>query len=60
MSQPFLSIVIPAFNEETRISGTLYQVIEYLAAQDYEWEVVVADDGSQDHTAQLVGRVIVE
>lgn len=60
MPQPFLSIVIPAFNEEPRISGTLSQVIEYLAGQDYGWEIVVADDGSRDHTAQLVGRVIVE
>ena len=60
MPQPYLSIVIPAYNEAARISGTLFQVIEYLEAQDYEWEVVVADDGSQDQTAQLVGRVIVD
>ena len=60
MPQPFLSVVIPAFNEEPRISGTLSQVIEYLAGQDYGWEIVVADDGSRDHTAQLVGRVIAE
>ena len=60
MPQPFLSVVIPAFNEETRISETLFRVIEYLTAQNYQWEIVVADDGSQDHTAQLVGRVIVE
>ncbi|NQW22054.1 MAG: glycosyltransferase family 2 protein [SAR202 cluster bacterium] len=60
MPQPFLSVVIPAFNEELRISDTLSQVVEYLTAQDYEWEVVVADDGSQDHTARLIGQVIVE
>jgi len=60
LPQPFLSVVIPAFNEELRISDTLSQVVEYLTAQDYEWEVVVADDGSQDHTARLIGQVIVE
>ena len=60
MAETFLSVVIPAFNEEPRIAETLAKVTEYLAAQDYEWEVVVADDGSTDHTAQLVGRVIVE
>lgn len=60
MPQPFLSVVIPAFNEESRISDTLSQVVDYLKAQDYEWEVVVADDGSQDHTARLIGQVIVE
>ena len=60
MPQPFLSVVIPTFNEEARIPGTLGRVIEYLAGQDYQWEVVVADDGSTDQTAQLVGRVIAE
>ena len=60
MPQPFLSVVIPTFNEEARIAGTLSRVIEYLSGQDYQWEVVVADDGSTDHTSELVGRTIVE
>ena len=60
MPKPFLSVVIPTFNEEARIAGTLDSVIEYLVSRDYQWEVVVADDGSTDRTAQLVGRVIVE
>ncbi|MEE8465174.1 MAG: dolichyl-phosphate beta-glucosyltransferase [Dehalococcoidia bacterium] len=60
MPQPFLSIVIPAFNEEARISDTLSQVVEYLSARDYAWEIVVADDGSQDRTADLVDRVAME
>ena len=59
MPQPFLSIVIPTFNEEARISGTLSRVIEYLTTQDYQWEIVVADDGSIDHTIRLVGLEIV-
>ena len=58
--EPFLSVVIPAFNEELRITETLAIVTKYLAAQDYEWEVIVAHDGSTDHTALLVGQVIVE
>ncbi len=60
MPKTFLSVVIPTFNEEARIAGTLDSVIEYLVSRDYPWEIVVADDGSTDHTAQLVGRVIVE
>ena len=55
MSQPFLSVVIPTFNEEFRICGTISRVIEYLSAQDYPWEIVVADDGSVDQTTRLVG-----
>ena len=60
MPKTYLSVVIPTFNEEARIAGTLDSVIEYLVSRDYPWEIVVADDGSTDHTAQLVGRVIVE
>ena len=60
MPQLFLSVVIPAFNEEQRISDTLSQVVEYLTAQSYGWEVVVADDGSRDHTAQLVDQVTMD
>ena len=54
MVQPFLSIVIPAYNEEMRIAQTLDTVVKYVVGQDYSWEVIVADDGSQDGTASLV------
>ncbi len=56
MTQPFLSVVIPAYNEEARIEHTLEQVHAYLSLQDYTWEVLVADDGSFDSTAQLVAN----
>ena len=51
---PYLSIIIPAYNEEQRILSTLQQVTAYLAAQDYSWTVLVADDGSNDDTAAVV------
>ena len=57
MPQVYLSVVIPAYNEEPRIGSTLERVIEYLGECSYTWEVVVADDGSTDATAQLVGQV---
>ncbi len=60
MPEPFLSVVIPAFNEESRISHTLSQVVDYLTARDYTWEIVVADDGSRDATAGLVDQVIID
>jgi len=59
LSQLFLSVVIPTFNEEARIADSLSKVIEYLQGQDYSWEVVVADDGSTDRTVGLVGQAIV-
>ena len=50
---PYLSVVIPAYNEEMRIAATIRQVVSYLNKQDYGWEIVVADDGSGDATARL-------
>ena len=49
-----LSIVIPAYNEEERIRGTLERIGEYLAGRDYEAEVIVVSDGSRDRTADIV------
>ncbi len=57
MAQPRLSIIIPAFNEEARIRSTLDQVITFLGTRPYSWEIVVADDGSTDATASLVGEL---
>lgn len=48
---PSLSIIIPAYNEETRLPTTLRTVIEYLASRDWSFcEVIVVDDGSKDGT----------
>jgi dolichyl-phosphate beta-glucosyltransferase len=51
---PHLSVIIPAFNEEKRLPRTLDDVLAYLQAQSYDWEVVVVDDGSTDDTARVV------
>ena len=58
MDQVFLSVIIPAFDEESRITSTLEEVIGYLSAQPYSWEVVVADDGSTDGTGRLVSDLV--
>lgn len=50
---PYLSIVIPAYNEEHRITESLKTLGEYLEAKDYTYEVVVADDGSSDRTVEI-------
>jgi glycosyltransferase involved in cell wall biosynthesis len=56
MTKPFLSVVIPAYNEEHRILSTLEGLDEYLLKQPYTWEVVVADDGSTDQTTKVVKK----
>jgi dolichyl-phosphate beta-glucosyltransferase len=51
---PFLSIVIPAYNEAGRIEATLRRVQEYVRRQPYTTEILVADDGSTDRTPDIV------
>ncbi len=46
----YLSIVIPAYNEEQRIGTTLEKIRDFLAEQPYRAEIIVADDGSRDRT----------
>jgi dolichyl-phosphate beta-glucosyltransferase len=53
LSQPFLSIVIPAYNEERRLPTTLEQVFAFLAEQIYSAEVLVVENGSADRTFQI-------
>ncbi len=50
----FLSIVIPAYNEEKRLPGTLQKIDEFLSKQDYSAEVLVVENGSTDRTAEIV------
>ncbi|MEK6222416.1 MAG: glycosyltransferase family 2 protein, partial [Chloroflexota bacterium] len=47
---PYLSIVIPAYNEEKRLLDTLQKVAAFLNDQDYEAEVIIVENGSSDAT----------
>lgn len=51
---PFLSLVIPAYNEEARLPETLPVAIDFLRQTDWDWEVRVVDDGSEDGTREVV------
>ena len=51
-----LSIVIPAYNEERRLTPTLEGWRTWLGTFDGDAEVIVSDDGSTDGTAALVER----
>lgn len=52
----FLSIVIPAFNEETRIGATLQAIDSFVASQAYAVEVIIVNDGSRDRTSDIVNE----
>jgi dolichyl-phosphate beta-glucosyltransferase len=51
--QPFLSVVIPSYNEEQRLVPTLKRIEEYLAAQSYDAEILVVDNASSDRTSEV-------
>ena len=56
---PDLSIVIPAYNEESRLEATVRDVVDYCRNGSRSFEVIVVDDGSHDGTT-LIGRLLVE
>jgi glycosyltransferase involved in cell wall biosynthesis len=52
-----ISIIIPAYNEEKRLPGTLETVRKYIDTSGWEFaEILVVDDGSQDGTAEAARR----
>src|ERR1700757_2313541 len=52
--EPTYSIVIPAYNESTRLAASLKKVLAYVHAQGWDAEVIVVNDGSRDNTAEIV------
>jgi dolichyl-phosphate beta-glucosyltransferase len=51
---PYLSIVIPAYNEQERIIATIGAIASHVSDLGFEWELLIADDGSTDNTIKLV------
>jgi glycosyltransferase involved in cell wall biosynthesis len=48
-----LSVIIPAFNEESRLPLCLEKTLEFLSGQDYQFEIIVVNDGSTDNTSSI-------
>lgn len=55
---PSLSLVIPAYNEATRISDTIREAIAWLTDQPFATELIVVDDGSDDATVDRAERAL--
>lgn len=53
MNSLFLSIIIPAYNEEKRLPRTLGQIFTFLENQSYSSEVILVENGSSDRTLEL-------
>lgn len=56
--KPYLSVIIPAYNEAKNLPLTLISVNEILSRVDYSYEVIVVNDGSKDATAEAVLRLV--
>lgn len=52
--KPYLSVILPTYNEEARIVPSLESRHKYLEAQDYAYELIIVNDGSTDKTKELV------
>ena len=50
----YLSVIIPAYNEKARIKNTLLEIDKFLTTPDYNYEIIVVDDGSRDGMVKLV------
>lgn len=50
----FLSVIIPAYNEEKCLPTTLLAIDKYLSEQNYPYEILVVNDGSKDNTVDIV------
>jgi glycosyltransferase involved in cell wall biosynthesis len=57
-SKPFLSIVVPAYNEAKRLGDSLAKINAYLVSAGIDAEIVVVDDGSKDRTAELAAKAL--
>lgn len=57
VEKPFLSLVVPAYNEAKRLPATVAAVTEAMASWDFLCELVLVDDGSRDGTGELIAQL---
>lgn len=55
--KPELSIVIPAYNESSRLAKPLRKIIDFVMSSKLNAEIIVVDDGSSDDTAKVAESV---
>lgn len=53
-NQPFLSVIIPMYNEEANVASTITRVEDILKRHGRSYEIIPVNDGSTDHTLQVL------
>ena len=55
LNKPFISVLLPCYNEEAILPGNLTTVIQYLEEKSnkYDWEILIINDGSKDKTGDI-------
>jgi len=60
MESVYLSVIIPAFNEQKRIQNTLVQIMAFLRERPYGSEILLIDDGSTDQTLAVASEALAD
>ncbi len=55
-----ISVIIPAYNEEKNIVNTLKETVEVFKNLDYDFELIVVNDGSKDKTYNIAKKYVEE
>jgi len=56
----YLSVIIPAYNEEKRLPKTLEEIDKYLSKQNYDYEILAVNDGSKDKTVEVAKSLLLK
>lgn len=58
-TKPFVSIVLPCYNEEAILQNNINTIITYLESKDqiYKWEILIINDGSKDETGSIANEL---
>jgi dolichyl-phosphate beta-glucosyltransferase len=54
----YLSIIVPAYNEEKNLAKNVLKFNDYLAGQSYDYEIIIVNDGSLDKTKEVAQKLI--
>ena len=53
----YLSVIVPAYNEEATLYKNILGFNEYLSKQNYDYEIIVVNDGSKDNTKNIAEKL---